>query len=205
MDQSIYLLLDSKGNPIARGRIQGSTGGPFWQIQVEDGKIDEILEHKRLKLLSITDSGPSYEGTIVRSRNDMIQLEVAKLDQDAGDMRKNLRVAVRFKSLIYPLSGSWTGRRPVESNDLSCGGIAFFTNYSFEAGERFEMVIPITTQPVILRCEILRQRPCVREGENMYAAKFVEMCHDEEMLVREAVFNVQLSTRPRRPEDNSTQ
>ena len=112
MEQSIYLLLDSKGSPIARGKIQGSTSGQFWQLQVEDGKIDEILEHKKLKLLSIMDAGPSYEGVIVRSRNDMIQLEITRLDQDAGDMRKNLRVVARFKSLIYPLSGSWKGRPP---------------------------------------------------------------------------------------------
>ena len=127
MEQSIYLLLDSKGSPIARGRIQGRTDGPYWQIQVEDGKIDEILEHKKLKLLSIMDSGPSYEGTIVRSRNDMIQLEVSKLDRDGGDMRKNLRVLVSFKSLIYPVTGRWKGRREIESHDLSCGGIAVCT------------------------------------------------------------------------------
>lgn len=197
MDQSIYLLLDSKGNPIARGRIQGSTGGPFWQIQVEDGKIDEILEHKRLKLLSITDSGPSYEGTIVRSRNDMIQLEVAKLDQDAGDMRKNLRVAVRFKSLIYPLSGSWTGRRPVESNDLSCGGVAFFTDHSLQVGEQLEIVIPVTSQPLVLKCQVLRLRPTERASSVLYAAKFVDMCEDEETVLREAVFNLQLRGRPK--------
>lgn len=197
MDQSIYLLLDSKGTPIARGRIQGNTGGPFWQIQVEDGKIDEILEHKRLKLLSITDSGPSYEGTIVRSRNDMIQLEVAKLDQDAGDMRKNLRVAVRFKSLIYPLSGSWTGRRPVESNDLSCGGVAFFTDSSLQIGEQLEIVIPVTSQPLVLKCQVLRLRPTERASSVLYAAKFVDMCEDEETVLREAVFNLQLRGRPK--------
>ena len=94
MEQSIYLLLDSKGSPIARGRIQGRTDGPYWQIQVEDGKIDEILEHKKLKLLSIMDSGPSYEGTIVRSRNDMIQLEVSKLDRDGEIGRASWRERV---------------------------------------------------------------------------------------------------------------
>ena len=197
MEQSIYLLLDSKGSPIARGKIQGSTSGQFWQLQVEDGKIDEILEHKRLKLLSITDSGPSYEGTIVRSRNDMIQLEVAKLDQDAGDMRKNLRVAVRFKSLIYPLSGSWTGRRPVESNDLSCGGVAFFTDHSLQAGEQLEIVIPVTSEPLVLKCQVLRLRPTERASSVLYAAKFVDMCEDEETVLREAVFNLQLRGRPK--------
>lgn len=197
MEQSIYLLLDSKGSPIARGKIQGSTSGQFWQLQVEDGKIDEILEHKKLKLLSIMDAGPSYEGVIVRSRNDMIQLEITKLDQDAGDMRKNLRVVARFKSLIYPLSGSWKGRREIEANDLSCGGVAFFTDHSLQAGEQLEIVIPVTSEPLVLKCQVLRLRPTERASSVLYAAKFVDMCEDEETFLREAVFNLQLRGRPK--------
>ena len=196
MEQSLYLMLDSKSNPIARGRVQGKTDGPFWQIQVEDGKIDEILEHKKLKLLSITDTGPSYEGVIVRSRNDMIQLEVTKLTPDSGDMRKNLRVVVHFKSFIYPISGSWRGRRVVESNDLSAGGIAFFTDHSLQIGEQLEVVIPVTSQPLVVRCELLRMRPTER-ADILYAAKFVELCNDEETLLRESVFNLQLRGRPK--------
>ncbi len=195
-EQSIYLLMDSRGTAIARGRIQGKTDGPFWQIQVEDGKIDKILEHKKLKLLSIVDAGPSYEGTIVRSRNDMIQLEVTKIKREDGDMRKNLRVAVRFKSLIYPLTGYWRGRRAIESNDLSAGGIAFFTDHSLQVGEQVEVVIPVTAEPLIVRCELLRIRPTERK-EILYAAKFVNLCNDEETILREAVFNLQLTGRGR--------
>ena len=196
MEQTLYLMLDSKNNPIARGRIQGKTDGPFWQIQVEDGKIDEILEHKKLKLLSIMDTGPSYEGVIVRSRNDMIQLEVTKLTPAAGDMRKNLRVIVQFNSFIYPVSGAWRGRRIVQSNDLSCGGIAFFTDHSLQIGEQLEVVIPVTSQPLVVRCELLRMRPTER-ADILYAAKFVGLCNDEETLLREAVFNLQLRGRPK--------
>ena len=198
VEQSIYLLLDSKNNPIARGRVQGKTDGPYWQIQVEDGKIDEILEHKRLKLLSMMDAGPSHEGVIVRSRNDMIQLEVAKLTPDTGDMRKNLRVVVHFKSLIYPVSGGWAGRREIESNDLSCGGIAFFTDYSLQIGERLEIVIPVTSQPLVVLGQVLRMRRTEQAAiPLMYACKFLELCNDEETLLREAVFNLQLRGRPK--------
>ncbi len=198
MDQTIYLLLDSKNNPIARGRIQGKTDGPYWQIQVEDGKIDEILEHKKLKLLSMTDSGPSHEGTIVRSRNDMIQLEVVKLAPATGDMRRNLRVVAHFKSLVYPVTGHWRGRREIESNDLSAGGIAFFTDHSLQIGEQLEVVIPVTSQPLVMRCQVLRIRPTPEAAVPiMYAAKFVDLCDDEETLLRESVFNLQLRGRPK--------
>jgi len=196
MEQSLYLMLDSKGTPIARGRVQGGTGGQYWQIQVEDGKIDEILEHKKLKLLSIMDSGPSYEGTIVRSRNDMIQLEVSKLDRDGGDMRKNLRVLVSFKSLIYPVTGRWKGRREIESHDLSCGGISFSADAPLNSGELVEVGIPITrTAPLLLTCQILRTRP--EDGSTFYAAKFIDILNEQESMIREAVFTVQLLTHQR--------
>ena len=130
---------------------------------------------------------------------------VEKLQRLDSDLRQNLRMHTSFETLIYPITGSWKGRRWVESNDLSCGGIAFFSRYPLEDREQFELVVPITAQPVVLRCEIIRKRPCSREGEEMYAAKFVDMCHDEEMLVREAVFNVQLSSRPRRSGESENQ
>ena len=137
MEQSLYLMLDSKGTPIARGRVQGGTGGQYWQIQVEDGKIDEILEHKKLKLLSVMDTGPSYEGVIVR------------------------------------------------------------TDHSLQVGEQVEVVIPVTAQPLVVRCQILRMRPTERASYVLYAAKFLELCNDEETMLREAVFNLQLRGRPK--------
>ena len=197
MEQSLYLMLDSRGTPIARGRLSGPVTGQYWQITVLDGKIDEILAHKKLKLLSITDSGPSYQGSIVRSRNDMIQLEVEKLNADAADMRKNLRVLVRFKSFIYPVTGRWRGRREGESHDLSAGGIAFFTDHSLEVGEQLELVVPVTTQPLVLSCQLLRMRPTERSDTLLYAAKFLELCDDEESMLRESVFNLQLRGRPK--------
>lgn len=195
MEQNVYLLLDSAGKAVARGEVKGKPAGRLWQIEVEDGKIDEVLRQKSLKLLSMMDAGPSYEGTIVRSRNDMIQLEVTRLEEDAGDMRKNLRVLVSFKSLIYPLTGAWKGRRPIVSRDLSCGGVAFFTDHSLRVGERLEIVIPVTSQPLVVCCQVLRIRPEQASVPLMYAAKFVDMCHDEEIMLREAVFNLQLRGR----------
>ena len=196
MEQSLYLMLDSRGTPIARGRLTGPVTGQYWQITVLDGKIDEILAHKKLKLLSITDSGPSYEGVIVRSRSDMIQLEVTKLNADASDMRKNLRVLVQFRSFIYPLTDLWTGRRPIESHDLSAGGIAFFTDHSLQVGEQLELVVPVTSQPLVLQCQLLRMRPTER-SDILYAAKFLDLCYDEETMLREAVFGLQLRGRPK--------
>ena len=191
-----YLVLDSRGEPLARATLEGRQDTPTLQFEILDGDTDTVMAHEQLQFVPIADDRPALLGRVQRCRGERVTVErLQKLD---SELRQNLRMPISFQTLVYPISGSWKGRRWVESNDLSCGGIAFFANDPFEIRERFEMVIPITTQPVILRCEILRQRPCVREDKEMYAAKFVEMCHDEEMLVREAVFSVQLSARPKK-------
>ena len=197
--QLLYLLLDSRGTALAQVRPQGPavTGGSLWQLEVLNDKIDLVLKHKKFKLMSIEDSSPSYEGTLVRSRNDIIQLEVKKTAASGNDMRKNLRVPVSVDSFIYPLTGGWLGRRKVRTQDLSCGGAAFFTDHSLRGGERFEIVIPVTSQPLVVAGEILRVRPSGESGSILYASKFVGLCNDEETLLREAVFNLQLSGRPR--------
>lgn len=199
-EQNLYLLLDSRGTPLAQARPQGPTtdSGQMWQMMVLDDKVDVVLEHKQFKLMAITDASPSYEGTLVRSRHDMILLEVRKTATNGNDQRKNLRVVVRVKSFIYPIDGGWRGRRDIETNDLSCGGIAFFCDGELRIGERLEIVIPVTSEPLVVQGEILRQRPTEREGTVLYAAKFIDLCNDEETLLREAVFNLQLSGRPRR-------
>ena len=198
--QLLYLLLDSRGTALAQARPQGpnATGGSLWQLTVLDDKIDLVLKHKKFRLMSITDSSPSYEGTLVRSRNDIIQLEVCKTAANGTDMRKNLRVPVGVGSFISPLTGGWTGRRKVRTLDLSCGGVAFFTDHSLRAGEHFEIVIPVTSQPLVVPGEILRIRPSGEGGSILYASKFIDLCNDEDTLLREAVFNLQLSGRPRK-------
>ena len=196
--QQLYLLLDSRGTALAQARPQGPAAtGSLWQVEVLGGKIDLVLAHKKFRLMSITDSSPSWEGTLVRSRNDIIQLEVRKTAASGHDMRKNLRVPVSVDSFIYPLTGGWLGRRRVRTLDLSCGGVAFFTDHSLRAREHFEVVIPVTSPPLVVPGEILRVRPSGEGGSILYAAKFTELCNDEETLLREAVFNLQLSGRPR--------
>ena len=200
--QQLYLLLDSRGTALAQARPQGpaAVGGNLWQLEVLGDKIDLVLKHKKFKLMSIEDSSPSYEGTLVRSRNDIIQLEVRKSATNGNNMRKNLRVPVSVDSFIYPLTGGWLGRRVVRTNDLSCGGVAFFTNYSLRAGERFEIVVPVTSQPLVVAGDILRVRPSGDGGHILYAARFTNLCNDEETLLRESVFNLQLSGRSRTAE-----
>ena len=191
----LYALLDSRNAVLTQGRLENPPDAPDWQVRVPEDKISAVMEHEDFQLVPIDGDGDALLGRVRRNRNDLIVLQ--KLQSLGSEMRQNLRMPTHFQSFIYPVSGGWKGRRQAEANDLSCGGVAFFCAQQLEDGEVVELVVPITSEPLILKCQVLRRRPSDREDEVLYAAKFVEMCDDEEMIVREAVFSVQVRSRAR--------
>ena len=191
-EERMYLLLDSVNHPLARGRLGGPAAGDTLQLMVMDNDVDKVACHEVIVLMSMSGSEPPLQCRIVRQRGDRIALEkIASLDPD---LRRNLRVPIKFNTFIYPITGRWQGRREIQSIDLSCGGVAFYGDEGLEIEERLELVIPVTEEPVILRCQILRKQE-LRNDKLLYATKFVDMCEDEEVTVREAVFSIQLESR----------
>ncbi len=190
--QNWYLLLDSSNIPLARGHLESPPDAPNMQVRIAEGKVNEVLEHEDIQLISVGQHDPSLLGRIIAHRKDIIVLE--KLKALGAEIRHNLRMSVSFESFIYPLTGTWQGRYSVVAHDLSCGGISFSCDALLENGEQVEIVVPSNSEPLLLRCEILRQRPSGRETA-LYAAKFIELCDDEERLVRESVFSAQVHTR----------
>ena len=56
-----------------------------------------------------------------------------------------------------------------------------------------EMVLPVTDSPLVVRTQILRVLPDETSDQPLYASKFVDLIHDEEALIRKAVFSIQIS------------
>ncbi len=188
-----YLILDTQNHALANGELATAPGASPMRLNILNNKVDDVMEHEVVTLFSSSSEELPIQCRILRQRGDAILLEkIATLDPE---VRRNLRVPVKFDTFLYPLPGStWTGRRSAQSIDLSCGGIAFYADCTLAPHEQMEIVIVPTEEPVILRCEILR----IQELQNnrfMYATKFVDMCEDEEVIVREAVFSLQLQSR----------
>ena len=186
------LLLDSKYAPLARGILESPPDASNLQVRILDDKSDEVYQHEVIQVVFMQGSAPARLGRIIQQRGDRMVLEPMR--SLGAEVRQNLRMPVAFESFVYPVDDSWTGRVPVRSRDLSCGGISFYAAFDCNEGEQLEVVVPLTSNPLILRCEILKLRPA---GNNMqlYAAKFVDMIDDEETRVREAVFSIQLQSR----------
>lgn len=185
----IYVLLDSNSRMHARGvRREGSDGKTLF-IFLSEGDPAALA---KIGVLQAVPQDKSLLPQMVRfigSREKMIALEPMR---DLGSaMRRNFRVPVVFDSFIYPTGG---GRATLRSIDLSCGGIAFRSHCMLSVGDLFEVVVPITSEgPLLLNAQLLRVH-LEPDAFNFYACKFVDMIDDEESMLREAVFAVQVST-----------
>lgn len=198
--EPICWVLDSRSQPLARGELLSPPNAPMLQLRVLEN-LQAVLEHEAIQLLPMDDGTPPLLGRILSRREDCLLLEP---QQALGrELQQNLRIPVSFHTFLYPVTGTWRGRARVLSKDLSCGGVAFFSSLELAPGERAEIVIPRSREPLVLTCEILRQRPS-NPPLHLYAAKFVNLTEGEEFLVRETVFNIQLldrnaGPRPARP------
>jgi hypothetical protein len=164
------------------------------QVRVLDDKLDVVTAHKTVQMVNLADEGGDFLGRIIQVRNDCVVLEQLRLL--GNEIRLNFRMPVCFSSVIYPLTGNWKGKREITAKDLSCSGISFYSQEPLADREHLEMVIPTTELPLVLKCEILRHRPN-EQGPALYAAKFIDTCHDEEVLVRKTVFSIQIQDRAR--------
>ena len=192
MEERLYLILDSKGTPLANAVLESPLTSEVLQIRILGGKEAVVAEHREIQLIGLEDSSPNKIGLIVRQKDDkMIIQPTAALGADA---RENLRILTDFDSVIYPVTGRWKGQRHIKAKDLSCGGLAFYSRNLLDAREIVEIVLPVTDYPLVLRAQVLRSLPDKTSIEPLYATKFVDLIHDEEALIRKAVFSIQINT-----------
>lgn len=191
MEERLYLILDSKGTPLANAVLESPAKSEVLQIRVLGGKEDVVAAHQELQLIGMDDSSPDRVGLIVRQREDRFVIQPTAALGPAA--RENLRILTTFQSVMYPVTGRWKGQRPFHAKDLSCGGIAFYTDTPLESREIVEIVLAVTDEPLVVRAQILRPLPTEPEETPLYAAKFVDLIQDEEAMIRRAVFSIQLS------------
>ena len=192
MEERLYLILDSQGNPLANAVLESPLNSEVLQIRVLNDKVEAVAAHRELQLIGVDDGRPNRVGVIVRQRADPLVIQPTAALGPAA--RENLRIVTDFESVMYPVSGRWKGQRALKAKDLSCGGIAFYSSIPLEDREIVEIVLPVTDSPLVIKTQVLRPLEDESSQLPLYAAKFVDLIHDEEALIRKAVFSIQIRT-----------
>ena len=192
--KQLYLILDRDGSPIEQGWLESPPGMEILQFELvrDEEDLPDLSSHKIVQLIGLDNNSPSMMGEIVRQRGN--RLAVKPTGQLGPEARENLRIMTDFESVIYPVTGSWKGQHPIRGHDLSCGGLAFHSAQILNDREIVEVVLPVTDEPLVVKMRILRRLP-TEDPVPLYAARFVDLCLDEEMFIRKAVFSIQVGGR----------
>lgn len=189
--RQLYLILDRDGSPIEQGYLESPPGMEILQFELtrDEEDLPDLMSHKIVQLIGLDNKSPSMMGEIVRQRGN--RLAVKATGQLGPEARENLRIMTDFESVMYPVTGYWKGQQPIRGHDLSCGGLAFHATQPLKDREIVEAVLPVTDEPLVVKMRILRQLPS-NDPVPLYAARFVDLCLDEEMFIRKAVFSIQV-------------
>lgn len=195
--EQLYLILDSQGSPVEQGVLESPPGMETMMIRLlrDEDEAPDLTGIGEIQLVGLDDRAQAVRGVITRQRGNRLAVRpTALLGEEA---RENLRIQTDFESVIYPVTGFWKGQRPIQGHDLSCGGLAFHSAQALKDREVVEVVLPVTDEPLVVRMRILRQLP-TQEDVPLYAARFLDLCMDEEVMIRKAVFSIQVGGAPAR-------
>lgn len=193
--KDICVLLDSTTSRVlARGYLDGPPDGVNIQLDVFEGNVQAVVNAEHVQIVPANEEVPPKLGHVIHRQGNLVVLEPTR-ELTGAKVRENLRMPVDFETFVYPTGGA-AGRYRAVGNDLSCGGISFYSQGEMQVGEIVQVVIPITrTAPLLLDCQLLRKKE--GEAEIFYAAKYLGLLPEQESMIREAVFNVQLKTMQR--------
>lgn len=190
---SLCVLLDSNtARVLARGYLDSPPDGLNLQVHVTEGDPLAVVHTEHVQIVPADETLTPKLGHVIHYQGTRLVLEPLR-ELVGNTVRANLRMPVDFETFLYPTDDS-EGRWRARGNDLSCGGISFYTYAQLHVGDIIEVVIPITKGgPLLLPCELLRTRE-EEDGVRFYAGRFTEVLNEQESMLREAVFNVQLKT-----------
>lgn len=192
--ERLYLILDGEGTALAQAVLESPRVTEVVQLRLTEETELDFLQIGEIQCIGLDNCATSLRGTVTMQRGERLVVKpTATLGEEA---RENLRIQTDFESVMYPVTGYWKGQRAIRGHDLSCGGVAFHTRQALKPREVVQIVLPVTDSPLLLRTRVLRELP-TEEEEPLYAARFVELCLDEEMSIRKAVFSIQLD-KPRK-------
>ena len=176
-NNKLYLIMDRDSHLLAKGEFEGDPSPVNLQIRIVEGTTNDVVNAEIVQAVPLDSKAAVILGKVILRRGSVVTLE--PLRKMGSEVRRHFRMPVSFESYLYPHAG---GRSLFRSIDLSCGGIAFYSAALLGVGDDPEVVIPITSEgPLILSVNILR-------------GQFINIIPDQEAMLQEAVFNVQMAS-----------
>ena len=188
--ERLYLILDKTGHALAQAVLESPRITEVVQLRLTEETEVDFLQVGEIQCIGLDNGSASMRGEVTMQRGERLVIRPGAML--GAEARENLRIQTDFESVMYPVTGYWKGQRAIRGHALSCGGVAFHTAQPVKVGEVVQIVLPVTDSPLLLRTRVLRKLD-TDEPEPLYAARFIDLCLDEEVTIRKAVFSIQVS------------
>ena len=125
-----------------------------------------------------------------------IQQKIDPLWREPMQRREDIKVSVSFTTDIYTCKKTPAKKYPVQVRDISAGGFCFYFSEALPYGssELYEIVFNHGRVPLVLNFYIL-WRHLIINGRYAHGCEFLQLTKEEQDIVREYVFQLQLNER----------
>ena len=202
MSEEKYLILSENDMVLCEAVLEKS-GADKMVMKVKDS-AKSLKDLAMVKLHKMQSYAETYQGHILSISGNTVTIN--KVVNISAQMRSELKVKIRFETHLTKITmlGEVENQMsiPVVSRDISCGGICFLAKTDLDTQSTYEIVIPITSEPILADLKVVRKEFVPEENIFIYGAKFIDFNINGERMLREAVFKLQMRYRKSMEEKN---
>ncbi|HVI42583.1 MAG TPA: PilZ domain-containing protein [Anaerovoracaceae bacterium] len=162
--------------------------------------FDLVPHQSNIEVVGYLQDGIVFmNGKVTLSTDSQINFDIIKTD-NKQERRSYLKVRVHLNTTLFRAfslgrsNKSYSLNEPIQTRDLSLGGIAFYSNSILFKKQKVEIDFNILKPGFIARAEVLRkERGPFRGGYRFkYGCRFLNISGEEERVLCEFVFRTQI-------------
>lgn len=193
MAEEKYAILSESGDMVLCEAVLMERHGNQITLKV----IDDVRALNGLNLVKfhkMQSYAEIYQGQIQDIKGNIVSL--GDVFNISAQMRKEIKVKIHMETDLIKTFPEEEQKIPftipIVVNDISCGGMGFVSKSDLTKEGTYEVVIPITTDPIILDVGIVRKEFQPDKNLYVYGSKFIDFNIVCERLLREAIFRLQM-------------
>ena len=182
-----FIILNDAHQTVASATLIAQQG-QHKRFELTSTPTIDLTTLPALNILSLNSTDfVAWRGSIERIRDD--QLYFLAEEQIDSHLRRHLRISMPFRAYLFPRTGELK-RHPVVCKDISCGGIALYSQLPLRINKSYDIALACTEPPIIVHLQVLRQLDS--SGTPLYACQFVDLLPQEESMIQECIFEYDL-------------
>ena len=183
-----FIILNDAQQTVASATLVAQQG-QHKRFELTSTPTVDLNSLPALNILSLNSTDfIAWRGSIERIRDN--QLYFLAEEQIDSHLRRHLRITMPFRAYIFPSNGELK-RHPVVCKDISCGGIALYTQLPLRSDQIYEIALACTEPPLLVNIRVLRDLKN-DSGTYLYACEFIDLLPQEESMIQECIFEYDL-------------